>query len=38
MDPSNDNSGTPKPAPTPRYVSPSGGPPVDEFFRPLPVQ
>ena len=26
------------PAPTPRYVSPSGGPPVDEFFRPLPVQ
>jgi penicillin-binding protein 1A len=37
-DPSNDNAGAPKPAPTPRYVSPSGGPPVDEFFRPLPVQ
>ena len=22
----------------PRYVAPAGGPPVDEFFRPLPVQ
>jgi penicillin-binding protein 1A len=33
-DPANNNSV----APTPRYVSPSGGPPVDEFFRPLPVQ
>ena len=33
-DPANNNSAPP----TPRYVSPSGGPPVDEFFRPLPVQ
>jgi penicillin-binding protein 1A len=37
-DPFNENSAPPKPAPKPRYVSPSGGPPVDEFFRPLPVQ
>ena len=37
-DPFNDNLSTPRLAPTPRYVSPSGGPPVDEFFRPLPVQ
>ena len=28
---------TPAPAP-PRYVAPPGGPPVDENFRPLPVQ
>ncbi len=32
------DSSAPAPAPTPRYVSPAGGPPVDEFFRPLPVQ
>jgi len=25
-------------APPPRYVAPPGGPPVDENFRPLPVQ
>ena len=37
-DPGNNNAATPKPAPTPRSVSPTGGPPVDEFFRPLPVQ
>ena len=24
--------------PPPQYVAPAGGPPVDEFFRPLPVQ
>jgi penicillin-binding protein 1A len=35
---SEDNPTPPQAAPTPRYVSPSGGPPVDEFFRPLPVQ
>lgn len=28
----------PAPAPPPRYVAPPGGPPVDENFRPLPVQ
>ena len=34
--------GTESPAapapPPPRYVAPPGGPPVDENFRPLPVQ
>ena len=38
-DPSWEQRATPPQAPPrPRYVSPDGGPPVDEFFRPLPVQ
>ncbi|QPN58499.1 PBP1A family penicillin-binding protein [Synechococcus sp. CBW1002] len=28
----------PRQAPPPRDVAPAGGPPVDEYFRPLPVQ
>ena len=35
---SGEEPAAPAQAPPPRYVTPSGGPPVDEFFRPLPVQ